>query len=111
MINSLLDPNAELSEKDRRKQDKREANQERKEDKRERKAEKKQLKHPDRLPKVRKIQKVCNHSQFILLKQRERLSKIVLGYLISVDCQLALGRGDKHSSQTGGGSDLINGLD
>ncbi|TPX13610.1 uncharacterized protein E0L32_006081 [Thyridium curvatum] len=54
-INSLLDPKAGLSEKDLRKQDKREVKQERKRDKAERKAEKRQRKHPERSPKEPKM--------------------------------------------------------
>ena len=58
-INSLLDPQAELTAKDREKQDKREAKQDRKREKEERKAEKRQRKHPDKAPKERKIKPVC----------------------------------------------------
>ncbi|KAK8074560.1 hypothetical protein PG997_009223 [Apiospora hydei] len=54
-IGSLLDPKAELTPKDVKKQEKREAKQERKAEKQERKAEKRQRKHPDREPKERKV--------------------------------------------------------
>ncbi|KAK6063019.1 NADPH-dependent 1-acyldihydroxyacetone phosphate reductase [Seiridium cupressi] len=56
-------PHAELTDKDLRKQDKREAKQERKDEKRERKAEKKQQKHPDRQPKARKIKQLLPHPE------------------------------------------------
>ncbi|KAK8043444.1 hypothetical protein PG993_005874 [Apiospora rasikravindrae] len=55
MIGSLLDPKAELTPKDIKKQVKREAKQERKAEKQERKAEKRQRKHPEREPKERKV--------------------------------------------------------
>jgi hypothetical protein len=58
MINTLLDPNAELSLKESRKQDKRKAKQEKKLEKEERKAEKRLRKHTDREPKERKIKRV-----------------------------------------------------
>ncbi|KAK8119986.1 uncharacterized protein PG998_004612 [Apiospora kogelbergensis] len=58
MINPLMDPKAELSEKDLRKQNKREAKQERKDEKRERKAEKRE--HKGKAPKVRKIKEVLS---------------------------------------------------
>ncbi|OIW27864.1 hypothetical protein CONLIGDRAFT_453291 [Coniochaeta ligniaria NRRL 30616] len=53
LINPLMDPKAELSEKDLRKQHKREAKQERRDDKRERKAERRERK--GKAAKVRKI--------------------------------------------------------
>ncbi|KAK8061640.1 hypothetical protein PG994_008006, partial [Apiospora phragmitis] len=58
MISSLLDPKAELSSKDVRKQEKREAKQERKAEKQKRKADKRQRKHPNRVPKERKVKPV-----------------------------------------------------
>ncbi|KAK8123139.1 hypothetical protein PG984_011809 [Apiospora sp. TS-2023a] len=55
LISPLLDPKAEMSPRDVKKQEKREAKQERKADKQERKAEKRQRKHPGREPKKRKV--------------------------------------------------------
>ncbi|KAK7915184.1 hypothetical protein PG985_012887 [Apiospora marii] len=54
-IGPLLDPKVEMSPRDLRKQEKREAKQERRADKRERKAEKRQRRHPDREPRKRKV--------------------------------------------------------
>ncbi|KAK8045677.1 hypothetical protein PG996_013741 [Apiospora saccharicola] len=56
LINPLMDPKAELSDKDLRKQRKREAKQERKDDKREHKSEKRERK--GKAAKVRKIKEV-----------------------------------------------------
>lgn len=53
-----MDPKADLSEKDRQKQEKRKAEQEKKEKKRKLEAEKKALKYPDKAPKVHKPKEV-----------------------------------------------------
>ncbi|ETS78834.1 hypothetical protein PFICI_08687 [Pestalotiopsis fici W106-1] len=55
LINPLLDPSAELGDKDLRKQEKKATKQEKKWEKEDRKAEKRQLKHPEREPRERKI--------------------------------------------------------
>lgn len=58
LINHLMNPKAELTEKDRQKQEKREAEQRKKEEKREREAEKRARKYPDKAPKVHKPKEV-----------------------------------------------------
>lgn len=54
-----MDPKAELNEKDRQKQEKREAEQVKKEKKREREADKRALKYPDKAPKPHKPKEVA----------------------------------------------------
>lgn len=58
LINQLMDPKAELSEKDRQKQEKREAEQRKREEKREHEAEKRARKYPDKAPKMHKPKEV-----------------------------------------------------
>lgn len=62
-----MDPKAELSEKDRQKQEKREAEQDKKEKKRELEAEKRARKYPEKPPKVHKPKEV-------MLPQASRIS-------------------------------------
>lgn len=54
-----MDPKAELNEKDRQKQEKREAELEKKEKKREREANKRALKYPDKAPKAHEPKEVA----------------------------------------------------
>ncbi|KAH9903603.1 hypothetical protein F4778DRAFT_734775 [Xylariomycetidae sp. FL2044] len=54
-INSLLDPDAELSKRDLRRQDRRAAKQDRKLERQERRAERRERRHPGREPRRRKV--------------------------------------------------------
>ncbi|OTB03656.1 hypothetical protein M426DRAFT_321579 [Hypoxylon sp. CI-4A] len=66
-LNTLMDPKAELTEKDREKQAKKQEKDQRKAEKKERKAEKKALKNPDEPPKDPKKKKLKQDILYLMI--------------------------------------------